>query len=365
MTILALDPDLFWAATVNSRCNYLLEDIAEKIQNDTYRLALDGAKVEAEFLDLYNQFAGKTDGNERAVMQIYGPVVKGFRHKVADLPSDPVDDTISALKQTLEEFLILNHCQEPVEPELTRMAYRAGQQEKGEGVAIVLVGDDIVCSSVNLRSRRLDTAAIRIQLDKIGIRIQNVTNLVPPIRDPLSKPEVEPSHYHSQNFERAVCIKMHNMFGGIALDPVPLEQLGLGKQEDIDVYLCERIANPRKVWIGECRLYKEGNEREWVESKKVKQLYDRLPKVKSFEENQPDCSGKVEVHGFLISNADLIDKDSWLWLVSEMQAHDIQVHFYQAILEVGWANPDGRLKIKALEHIESPFDESYYADASP
>lgn len=63
MTILALDPDLFWAATENSRCQSLLKDIVEKIKNETYRLALDAATVEAEFVDLFTHFSGQAKGN--------------------------------------------------------------------------------------------------------------------------------------------------------------------------------------------------------------------------------------------------------------------------------------------------------------
>lgn len=359
MAILALDPDLFLAAMENDSCEYLLKDIAKKMQNGAYRLALDSDTVEAEFMKLYDQFAGRVGGNAQAIMQIYGPIVKGFRKTVAvDLASDPIHDQISTSTKTLEEFLADNHCQEPVEPELVRMAYR-GRKNKLDSVVIVLVGDDIHCSDIHLRSRELSKAMVRVKLERVGIRIQSVTNLVPPIRDVLFKPDVEPSHYHSQNFERAVCIKMHNMFDGQIVDSTPLQQLGLGKQEDIDVYLVKRTENAHKVWIGECRLYKEGNEGEWIEHKKVQQLHERLPKVKNYEESQPDFSGKVEVCGFLISNANLMEKENWLWLVDEMNAHSIQVYFYQAVLEKGWSHPDGKLKIKELRWVESPFYESH------
>ncbi|GIK55642.1 MAG: hypothetical protein HND44_05185 [Chloroflexi bacterium] len=362
MTILALDPDLFWAATENGRCNYLLEDIAQKIQNGAARLALDGATLEEEFLDLYNQVVAETGDNGQLIIQIYGPVAKGFRNRVEDLASDPVCDSISALKQTLEEFLTHSSCQEPVEPELIRMAYRGRRKQSNEDVVIVLVGDDILCSEVSLRSRGLNAATPRIQLEKLRIRVQSVTNLVPPVRDLLYKPEVEPSHYHSQNFERAVCIKMHALFGAYIFDPVPLKQLDLAENEDIDVYLYERTGSPRKVWIAECRLYKEGNESEWIESKKVKQLSERLPKVKTYEGQRQNCTGEVEIHGLLVSNAGLIDLKNWQWLVDQMKEQNIQVHFYQAILERGWSKSEGKLHVKELKHVEAPFDESYYSD---
>lgn len=365
MTVVALDPDLFWAASENGRCNYLLEDIAQKIQNGAARLALDGATLEAELSDLYHQVVAETGDNGQYIIQIYGPVAKGFRiNRVEDLNSEPVEDHIPALEQTLEEFLTHSSCQEPVEPELIRMAYRGRQLRNNEDVAIVLVGDGILCSKVSLRSRGLNAANPRNALEKLRIRVQSVTSLVPPVRDLSYKPDVEPSHYHSQNFERAISIKMHGLFDASIFDSVPLKQLGLGKNEDIDVYLYERAGNPRKVWIAECRLYKEGNESEWIESKKVKQLHERLPKVKTFEGQRQDCTGEVELHGCLISNARFIRKENWQWLVDEMKKHNIQVFFYQAILEKGWSNSEGTLHIKELKHVETPFDESYYSEST-
>ena len=155
MTILALDPDLFWAATEDGRCRYLLEDIAQKIENEAYRLALDAATVEAEFVDLFNHFSRQPEGNGELITQIYGPIAKGIRseNKVADLSSEPIEEIDQILKQTLEQFLTDNHLQEPVEPELTRMAYRASRHQTVEDVGIVLVGDDILCSKVSLRYR--------------------------------------------------------------------------------------------------------------------------------------------------------------------------------------------------------------------
>lgn len=363
MTILALDPDLFWAATVNSRCSYLLETIAEGMQNGTYQLALDSDKIEAEFAELYTRFVGNVEGNLRVITQIYGPVFKGFRGKVADLSSEPVNELLPKLEKTFEEFLADNNCYEPVEPELARMAYRGRLGRTHGDIVIVLVGDGVHCSETQLRSRSLTQAKIRNTLEKLlGIRVQGVTDLVPPVRDPLYKPDVEPSHYQSENFERAVRIKIHTMFDCKIVDSIPLDQLGLGKQEDIDAYLVKYTENYRKVWIGECRLYKEGNENEWVEGKKIQQLHERLPKVKQYEEKQPDCPNGVEVYGLVISNANFIDRDNWNWLVQEMYRFNIQIFFYQAVLKPGWSRPDGRLEIKELRLIETPFDGTFYPD---
>ncbi len=357
MTLLVLDPDLFYAAETNPKCNYLLDDIAEKIKSSEHQLVLDnGGDVEKEFLDWY--LRQSAHGRKKSpIVQIYDRIAKGFRNRVVDRSSEPVHQTIKRFGKSLEEFLEDHHCQKPVEPHLMRMAYRARSVTGGQAT-VLIVGDGIHCSGTTLRLRGSNDAKVRTKLDKINIQVQSVSDLVSPVREPGSRPDIEPSHVQAQNFERAVNIKMQSMFGGQILDPVPLNELGLGKMEDIDVYVYETSEEPRRIWIGECRLYKEGVESEQlVEYKKIDQLRKRLPKVKVYEEQQTN-SEEIKICGLLISNAHKTDRESWLQFVDEMKELGIEVAFYQAVLKKGWGRPNevSLRIIEPLELIPEPFD---------
>jgi len=142
-------------------------------------------------------------------------------------------------------------------------------------------------------------------------------------------------HQKARIFELMVAIKLQTQHKNLRCVEVP-EQIikQLKKHEDIDLYGYEQNEHTLTVWVGECKLREEGNERsKLLTTDDFKQLPIRKKVVEEYENNRSDLDSQVIKFRYLvISNAEDFRDD-----LTRNKAKEDKIEFWHAKLSSGWA----------------------------
>lgn len=333
--IIAIDTDLFKAAEINRRCAEVLEEIANNVV-DNYYIALDEAELEREYIEFYLETIKYPNAKEHPAIRILDQIFNGQR--------EVVSITISSHSPSHVQKKIDEHKCIPVEPQLIGIG--ANSQKVGGDLTILLPGPDV--TAAELRQRSLYTPAILREFKNLiaPVKIVYATDLVQVVIPfPDKKQEESPSHIHSHKFELLATLEIQKKYNCLNVHLQTPHQVHK-KAGQVDVYVYERKANPRRIWIGECKLSDEGNEYP-IRHGEIAKLRHKLKAVEEFEKTNPDCVGPPEVIGFMISNAKNMDDDAW------QVAKEDGISFLRARLPKRWAHKEEWL-ISKLETVPNP-----------
>ena len=201
-------------------------------------------------------------------------------------------------------------------------------------LTILLPGPDV--TAAELRERSLYTPAVLRDFKNLmaPVKIEYATDLVQVVIPfPDKKISESPAHIHSHKFELLATLAIQNKYGCLNAHLNTPHQVKR-KAGQVDVYVYERKGNPRRIWIGECKLRDEGNLDRWITYGEILKLRNKLKAVEEFEKTNPDCVGTPEVIGFMISNAKNMDDDAW------QVAKKDGITFLRARLPKRWARKE-------------------------
>jgi hypothetical protein len=152
--------------------------------------------------------------------------------------------------------------------------------------------------------------------------------------------------YHARIFELQAAINLQTQHSRLHCIETPQQVKGkLQEKEgerggDIDLYGYEEFEDKLVVWVGECKLRKEGQERRnLIKTKEINQLNRKIQAAGEYETNRSDLAGtlgklsrkKVEIRGLIISNAEDFYDD-----LTRQEAKRLQIELWQAKLLNGW-----------------------------
>lgn len=332
MTLIAIDPDVFTAAIGDEECERALEWVYENL--DAIEIALDKKDVlRNEYQDfLVSEAEVKSIAVE--LMSYLWTYVLPQSRKIS-----------SHCSHNDEELINRRGCKTPVEPVLIGMATNAPDS----GLTILLTPPS------GLRKRCLHDAKIRTefckQIPKLTVRYASGTKIAfPALEEPPQKSER--GHWFEDKAGHVIR-ELYDCPHLFLKTPQSIEK----KVGDVDIWAYERAGNPRRVWVGECKL-REFNEENWITYKEVKQLEVKLNAVRDYEKARTDVSSEpIEIKGFMVSNASNMTDEAW-----EL-ANEIGATFIRTLLSDDWQH-QGQWGIEKVEEFEPLFEASLWKGRS-
>ncbi len=297
----AIDPDLF-AAAIADRSNEqaLIEFIYAK--RDIYEYIVDKPKklLEQEYADLANN----APDQKAIAIQLLMDVFIWNRERVRHYPAEISNSNFQAL---LKNLLLKCNDQNPIdiiELTLLGIALAASRRE----LKILL------CAPPGIRSRKL------FEPDFCSGVCKHLKNKLRVIRADEQTIKYDGLEAKPQKSDRDRLYE--KMAAGIIGEFYQCPHFYLhtpsevakrlagapGDKPDIDIYGYDHSCNPVKIWIGECKYYRDQTDCS-VESGKLRQLMKRIPVVQEHEKSKNERP--VTVSSFVISNGRKMEPNAW------------------------------------------------------
>ena len=309
--LIAIDPDVFVASLRDVSCEQMLFQIYNHLE--LLRVALDDShKIVAEYYDFLEKHEDRFE--KHVAVQLLQIILLGDESITLPLPT--------RLLPSVQKVVTRYKCTTPLEPQLIGMAANA----KHLRLRLLLAG----MGFSRLRHRGLNNPQVRRALKKEIPWLE--VNFASERKEIFAPSSI--MHEKARTFECLVAIKLQTLHPNLRCIETPegVKAL-LKKQEDVDLYGYEQNCNTLVVWVGECKLRREGNERDKpITSAEIAQLRLRMQKASQYESSRTDLAGQtVQIKGLIISNAEKFFDD-----LARQEAQKIGAEFWHAKLSSGW-----------------------------
>jgi len=314
--IIAIDSDVMKASLTDTNCKQMMAQVWDKVES--LRIAVDDKGV---MLQEYYQFleqnfeAAETHPAIKLLQDVLLIRADPRRQIILPLPTE--------MPASLEKAIQKHNCTANIEPQLLALAANAKNLE----LRLLLAGTGI---NARLRHRGLNDPQVRRALRKEIPWLE--VHFASDRKELFTPPLI--IHEKARTFEYMVAITLQTEHPTLRCVKTPDGVKNqLRKQEDIDLYGYEENGDTLIVWVGECKLRKEGKEKSKpIRSTDMQQLPKRMEASRQYEQSRPDLAGKkVQIRGLIISNAqDLFDD------VTRQEAKKLEIEYWHAKLTSGW-----------------------------
>ena len=291
--VYAIDPDVWKAAgSADPQCRVAVLDVwANPKKRDQYAVALDGAEVEAEYIELLTSTEFDSDIG-KILQDIFNQRERSSRVRVVS----------PYLTPELKAELVRLQCTTPVEPALIAMAASPSEPR----MTLLFVGEDL------FRPRGLHRRGVPNRIRSFFHNQFNKSFTVTHARKEigLSQKKELLHGFQSREFEGQVRLtlmqRIYREFGVMPQFLPPRQKYVCRAKPEIgevefDCYVFLDFGGSRHVWNAECELKVEGNEGHQTTESKVKQAADQLTAIEFFERERTTLP--VQARGYLVTNA--------------------------------------------------------------
>ena len=303
---LTIDPDVFLASQDDKNCYRTLEEIAGLLNTDCIEFYL-GENIVSEYADI---LAANPD-YEKIEGRILGPVLSAYHDGMLKLVNENLPSSKKALLSEIK-------CFTPIEPQLIGLAFNAGRGDGKEICYFYLLLSGPGIKSPRLRARSLfdRNHQHRVKKDIYWVEIHFANEAIyhtsilggRPNRSHLSR------IYEGLVNDYIYSESEHLDFYTQACMPTDVTKKdGRDNQVDIYFYLHDKNkGDTRKVIIGECKLRVNDNERSKpIDLEERDQLIRKLNAAADYERGKVIPGNRLEVFGYLISNAEDMEEGVW------------------------------------------------------